>query len=50
MQRKKNRDNGSSEEKSAEVYAECKSVLIHLKANKKERKISSDDRMASSKR
>jgi hypothetical protein len=50
MQRKQNRDNESLEEKSAEVYAECKNMLIHLKANRQERKISSDDLMASSKR
>jgi hypothetical protein len=30
---------------SAEVHAECKSVLVHLMANRQARKINSDDGM-----
>jgi hypothetical protein len=30
---------------SAEVHVECKSVLVHLMANKQARKINSDDGM-----
>jgi hypothetical protein len=34
---------------SAKVHTECKSVLVHLMANKQARKINSDDGMGRSK-